>query len=88
MLLTNERTKNQPRTMFFEIEDRPLAYKPSKKELKREKELINAYKDYKKKRLHILNTYVETPESSVMITELVRSYNKHVKELNNKYRKE
>lgn len=49
MLLTNERTKNQPRTMFFEIEDRPLAYKPSKKELKREKELINAYKDYKKK---------------------------------------
>ena len=31
MLLTNERTKNQPRTMFFEIEDRPLAYKPSKK---------------------------------------------------------
>lgn len=86
MLLTNERTKNQPKTMFFELEDFPTSYIPTKREKEREKALIDAYKEYKAKRLQIIDKYGYTEESAKLISDHVLKYNKHVKEINNKYK--
>ena len=56
-------------------------YEPTKKELRREKEVIDMYKMFKKKRTELLEK-----NKNASTYNLVRWYNKELEKINEKYR--